>query len=125
MNLRSLMRPPLGLAVVAAVSVPYTSFADEPALEEIVVRSTPLQENPLEIAQPTSVLSGDELRRQIGASLGATLIRELGVSATFFGPSASQPVIRGLGGYRVQMLQDGAASLDVSGLSQDHAVAIE
>ena len=34
-------------------------------------------------------------------------------------------MIRGLGGYRVQALQDGLASLDVSRLSQDHAVTLE
>ena len=34
-------------------------------------------------------------------------------------------MIRGLGGYRVQTLQDGLASLDVAGLSQDHAVTVE
>jgi iron complex outermembrane receptor protein len=79
----------------------------------------------LEIAQPTSVLGGDELRRRGAASLGETLTGELGVSSTYFGPNASQPVIRGLGGYRVQVLQDGAASLDVSTLSQDHAVSVE
>ncbi len=95
------------------------------ALEEIVVTSSALRETALEIAQPASVLGGDELRRRIAASLGDTLAGELGVSSTYFGPSASQPVIRGLGGYRVQVLQDGAASLDVSTLSQDHAVSIE
>jgi iron complex outermembrane receptor protein len=94
-------------------------------LEEIIVTSSPLRESGLEVAQPTTVLSGDELRRQVAASLGDTLSSELGVNSTYFGPSASQPVIRGLGGYRVQVLQDGAASLDVSTLSQDHAVSVE
>jgi len=94
-------------------------------VEEIVVTSTALRESSLEVAQPTNVLSGDELRRQIAASIGDTLSGELGVNSSYFGPSASQPVIRGLGGYRVQVLQDGSASLDVSSLSQDHAVSVE
>lgn len=101
------------------------SFAQETHVEEVLVTSTALRENPLEIAQPTAVVSGDDLRRQVAASLGETLAGELGISSTYFGPSASQPVIRGLGGYRVQVLQDGAAALDVSSLSQDHAVSIE
>jgi iron complex outermembrane receptor protein len=103
----------------------FQAFGQETRLEEVVVTSTPLHENPLEIAQPASVLGGDELRRQVAASLGETLSGELGLSSTYFGPSASQPVIRGLGGYRVQVLQDGAATLDVSNLSQDHAVSVE
>lgn len=118
---------PLRCAVTSALSVVMCSVvgAQEARVEEVVVTSTALHENPLEVAQPTEVISGDELRRQIATSLGETLSGELGVSSTYFGPSASQPVIRGLGGYRVQVLQDGAAALDVSSLSQDHAVSIE
>lgn len=117
----------LRAAVASALSVAVCSVvvAQETRVEEVVVTSTALHENPLEVAQPTEVVSGDELRRQVAASLGETLSGELGVSSTYFGPSASQPVIRGLGGYRVQVLQDGAAALDASSLSQDHAVSIE
>jgi iron complex outermembrane recepter protein len=110
---------------VAALFVSQYSFAQESRTEEIVVTSTALRENPLEVAQPTTVVAGDELRRQISTSIGETLSQELGVSSTYFGPSASRPVIRGLGGDRVQVLQDGLASLDVSTLSQDHAVTLE
>ena len=100
-------------------------LAQESRTEEVVVTSTALRENPLEVAQPTTVVAGDELRRQIATSIGETLSQELGVSSTYFGPSASRPVIRGLGGDRVQVLQDGLASLDISTLSQDHAVTLE
>jgi iron complex outermembrane receptor protein len=101
------------------------AFGQETRIEEIVVTSTALRENPLETAQPILVLSGDKLRRETAASLGETLAGELGISSTYFGPSANRPVIRGLGGYRVQVLQDGAAALDISSLSQDHAVSVE
>lgn len=111
--------------VSAALLVNFSSFAQETRPEEIVVTSTALRETALEIAQPATVLSGDTLRRQIAASVGETIATEPGVSATYFGPSASRPVIRGLGGDRVLMLQDGISALDVSSLSQDHAVAIE
>lgn len=114
----------LRIAVVALL-VSHAAFAQESKTEEVVVTSTALRENPLEVAQPTTVVGGDELRRQIASSIGETLSSELGVSSTYFGPSASRPVIRGLGGDRVQVLQDGLASLDVSSLSQDHAVTLE
>lgn len=118
--------PSLRIAVAAVLgATAICPHAQESTVEQVVVTSTPLHENPLDVAQPTSVMAGDDLRRQIAASIGQTLSGELGVSSAYFGPSASQPVIRGLGGYRVQVLQDGAASLDVSSLSQDHAVAIE
>jgi iron complex outermembrane receptor protein len=110
---------------VAAMLVSQVALAQESKTEEVVVTSTALRENPLQIAQPATVVAGDELRRQIASSLGETLSSELGVSSTYFGPSASRPVIRGLGGDRVQVLQDGLAALDVSSLSQDHAVTLE
>ncbi len=111
-------------AALAALLVSPGTFAQESRTEEIIVTSTALRENPLEIAQPTQVVAGDELRRQIATSIGETLSKELGVSSTYFGPSASRPVIRGLGGDRVQVLQDGLAALDISTLSQDHAVTL-
>jgi len=110
---------------VATVLGAAAASAQETPLQEIVVTASPLRESPLDVAQPTDIVSGDDLRRQIESSIGETLSRELGVSSTYFGPSASRPVIRGLGGDRVQVLEDGLASLDVSGLSQDHAVSLE
>src|SRR5262245_4937544 len=117
----------LRAAVSAALSVcVFTkALSQETRVEEVVVTSTALRENPLDVAQPTTVVAGDELHGQVAASVGESLAGQLGVSSTYFGPSASQPVIRGLGGYRVQVLQDGAAALDVSSLSQDHAVSVE
>lgn len=119
------MRSSLCLAAASLCVVSVPVLAQETKVEEVIVTSSALRENPLEVAQPTAVIAGDDLRRQIAASLGETLSKELGVSSTYFGPTASRPVIRGLGGYRVQTLQDGLASLDVSGLSQDHAVTLE
>jgi iron complex outermembrane receptor protein len=110
---------------IAAMLVSPATFAQEAKTEEVVVTSTALRENPLEVAQPTTVLAGDDLRRQIEASIGETLSKELGISSTYFGPTASRPVIRGLSGNRVQVLQDGLESLDVSSLSPDHAVTLE
>ena len=75
------------------------------------------------ILSPNKVLSGDELQNKLAGSLGATLANELGVSATGFGSGASRPVIRGLDGPRVQILQNGLSVGDVSSISPDHAVA--
>lgn len=72
---------------------------------------------------PNKVLSGDELQNKLSGTLGATLANELGVSATGYGAGASRPVIRGLEGARVQILQNGLSVGDVSSISADHAVA--
>lgn len=74
--------------------------------------------------QPTSVLSGQELAKQLGASLGETLGNQAGVTARSFGPAPARPVIRGLDGDRVLILQDGQRMGDLSSQSGDHGVAI-
>ncbi|MFP5394192.1 MAG: TonB-dependent receptor, partial [Gammaproteobacteria bacterium] len=56
---------------------------------------------------------------------GETLSTELGVSASGFGAGASRPIIRGLEGARVKMLENGMTVADVSGLSNDHAVSAD
>lgn len=74
--------------------------------------------------QPTSVLSGQELTKQLESSLGATLENQPGISVRSFGPSPSRPVIRGLDGDRVQILQDGQRTGDLSSQSGDHGVSV-
>jgi iron complex outermembrane recepter protein len=86
------------------------------------ITSTGIQEGQ-GILTPSKVLSGGELQDKLGSSLGSTLANELGVSATGFGAGASRPVIRGLEGARVQILQNGLSVNDVSSISADHAVA--
>lgn len=44
------------------------------------------------------------------------------MAATQFGPGASRPVIRGQGGPRVRVLNNGIDSFDAAGVSPDHAV---
>ena len=93
--------------------------------EEIVVTASPELRSTYEIAQPTSVLSGEDLQRQIQPTLGETLSREPGVTSTFFGQGASRPVIRGLGGDRIRVLESGIGAGDASTTSPDHAVSID
>jgi iron complex outermembrane recepter protein len=114
---------PVAAAVVLCLGFS-CAYADETVLKEVVVTAS-LGKNLLDVAQPASVLSGDDLARQLAGSLGETLSRQLGVSSTYFGSTASRPVLRGLGGYRVQTLQDGIATLDVGNLSDDHAVTLD
>jgi iron complex outermembrane recepter protein len=71
-----------------------------------------------------SVLDEAELTREVRQSIGETLARQPGVSATSFGPTASAPVLRGLSGDRVRVLTDGIGTLDLSSSGPDHAVAI-
>nr|WP_315481827.1 TonB-dependent receptor [uncultured Undibacterium sp.] len=119
----SLQRTLLAAAVCAA----FTPFgAQAQSTTTVTVSANPLgKEESLQILSPTKILSGSELRSKIGSSLGETLGSELGVSASGFGAGASRPIIRGLEGPRVKILQNGMSVADVSGLSNDHAVASE
>jgi iron complex outermembrane recepter protein len=85
---------------------------------------SPEPRSQFEAYQPTSVLVGQELGKQLQMSLGATLENQPGVAARSFGPAPSRPVIRGLDGDRVQILQDGQRMGDLSSQSGDHGVAI-
>lgn len=77
-----------------------------------------------DILSGTSVVTGEELTRNMRSTIGETLARQPGVSATSFGPNASRPILRGFQGERVRILTDGIGSFDVSNTSVDHAVAI-
>ena len=76
-----------------------------------------------EVYQPTAVLAGQELAKQLEMSLGATLENQPGVASRSFGPAPARPVIRGLDGDRVQILQDGQRMGDLSSQSGDHGVS--
>ncbi|MCM0606577.1 MAG: TonB-dependent receptor [Xanthomonadaceae bacterium] len=78
-----------------------------------------------EFVPTISDLSGRKLERRKQNTLGETLSREAGVSSSFFGPNASRPVIRGLDGERIRILQNGVGTLDASGTSPDHAVSAD
>ena len=91
-------------------------------MQEIVV--TGFRRPRTEVLSGTSVISGAELTRELRPTIGETLARQPGVSATSFGPNASRPVLRGFQGERVRVLTDGIGSLDASNTSVDHAVAV-
>jgi iron complex outermembrane recepter protein len=98
---------------------------DPVTLQNVLVTAHPYARSQTEIAQPTSVLAGRQLALRQTASLGELLAGEPGVSSTWFGPGASRPIIRGLGGDRLRVLQNGIGLLDVSVTSPDHAVALD
>jgi iron complex outermembrane receptor protein len=109
-----------------AQTPPAATTSDTTTLPAVVVTATPFgNDENSEILAPATVLTGDELRNKLGNSLGDTLSHELGVSASAFGAGASRPIIRGMEGPRVKILQNGMSILDASSLSNDHAVGGE
>lgn len=118
-----LLLPGLGLAQTGAASS--ASAADNVHLDDIVVTASPLARAPDEISAPASVLAGAALTQRQQPSLGETLAGLPGVDSTYFGPGASRPVIRGLGGDRIRVLTGGVGTIDASVVSPDHAVSLD
>ena len=91
----------------------------------MIVTGTVDPKTTFDLAQGASSLSGHALLLQQQDTLGETLASTPGVNSTYYGPGASRPIIRGLGGDRVRMLQDSVGSLDLSNISPDHNVSVE
>jgi iron complex outermembrane receptor protein len=94
-------------------------------LEEIQVNSTISKKDLSTNAKPVAAINKDALRLKDTTSLGSALQDELGVNASAFGQAASRPVIRGLGGDRVRILENGVGTNDVSSTSPDHPVNVD
>lgn len=106
----------------APAPAPRRGVYHAPEAPEIVV--TGFARNRADVLSGTSVLTGDELTRDVRTTIGESLAHQPGVSATSYGPNASRPVLRGFQGERIRVMTDGIGSLDVSNTSVDHAVAI-
>lgn len=112
------------LTVAAAAVTGLTVTVDPEMHFQEVLSVSPNARSQFEAFQPTSVLGGAELTRQVESSLGATLDQQPGVASRSLGPGPSRPVIRGLDGDRVLILQDGQRTGDLSSQSGDHGVTV-
>ena len=94
--------------------------ANPERLQEVTVTGNALGN--AEGIQAVQILQGEELMINGQSTLGETLALTPGVSSSYFGPNASRPIIRGMDGDRIKILNNSASSHDVSALSNDHAV---
>ncbi|MEM7252499.1 MAG: TonB-dependent receptor [Pseudomonadota bacterium] len=122
----ALRQQALGLVFVVGISVPSTALGQNTIeLDRVTVTGNTEEVERVGPVRGVSTLSGADLRVKTGGTLGETLGGELGVHNASFGPSVGLPVLRGLTGSRVRVMQDGIASHDVSTVSADHASSIE
>ena len=101
-------------AIIAPAAVAQTSEPAAPEtpaavtqLEDIIVTANPLRRSADDLVQPVDVIAGSELDRKRKATIGETLEGELGISSADFGPGVGRPVIRGQGGARVLVMENG------------------
>lgn len=116
------------LLPLLASRLPAQSASPQPQateLGEVVVTGSPLARTLFEQAQPVTVLTGEALQQNLQPTLGETLSNTPGVRSSYFGPAASRPIIRGLDGDRIRVLQNGVNTIDASATSVDHAVSFD
>jgi iron complex outermembrane recepter protein len=91
--------------------------------EEVIVTGSPFGRNIQ--YQPAQALNRELLQQKAAPSLGEILDGSPGVSNRSFGSAPSRPVIRGLDGDRVLVIQNGERMGDLSGTAVDHAVSLD
>lgn len=101
------------------------SQKDENEIEKLVITATPFGRTILESTTPVSVLAGEELQQNLAPTLGETLKNLPGVNSSYYGPVSSTPIIRGLNGPRIKIVQNGLDSSDASRVGPDHVVSTE
>ncbi|MBT8152079.1 MAG: TonB-dependent receptor [Gammaproteobacteria bacterium] len=99
------------------------TVAETQTIEEVIVYSHPLSGESLSLA--VDKLEGDELHRRRAANIGTTLAKQPGIHSAQFASAVGRPVIHGLSGPRVRIMEDRIDTLDVSVTSGDHAVAVD
>ena len=90
---------------------------------EIVSRS--LSSGNAHLEDASTRLSGSNLRDNLAVTLGETLRDLPGFSLRSMGSAPGRPVLRGLGGERLLILENGECAGDLSSQSADHAVTID
>ncbi len=96
--------------------------ADDVLIEDLIVEAHPLSDG--ELAQSAAVLDEEDIARTTGIAIGDVLSEVVGVQSASFGPRVGRPVINGLRGTRVLVVENDQDTMDFSSLP-DHAVTIE
>lgn len=95
------------------------------SLPDLVVTGSVVARAVNEVLRPTSVFAGEDLQRRLAGTLAETLSSEPGLAVSSMGPGSAHPVIRGLSGDRILMLEDGERVGDEFASGPDHATALD
>jgi iron complex outermembrane receptor protein len=102
-----------------------TSHLHAEPIDEIIVLSSPFQKTSDKTLSTVDVLSGRNLENISDLALGGALSALPGVSNASFGPAVGQPIIRGLGGYRIDTLVHHMPLGDIAGAGNDHVNGLD
>lgn len=115
LNKLTTRRLPLAASLL---SLSCSTFAQE--IEEIIITSSLIDASAEAISNPLHVIDGQSIATDASQSIGASLADLVGVSSSDYGAAVGQPIIRGMSGSRVKILNNGVVVRDVSGLGPDH-----
>ena len=79
----------------------------------------------LQVFNTVTTIDSVEIAREAPSSIAEALENEPGIASRSFGPGASRPVIRGFGGDRVLIIEDGIRTGDLSATSDHHGMTID
>lgn len=91
--------------------------------EEILITASLLQR--ITRYQPVRSYHPTEVQQRNTTSIGTLLDGEPGVAMRSMGPAPARPVVRGMDGERIQVLQNGMKMGDISSTAHDHAVILD
>ena len=106
------------LALMVSALLTLNIYADD--VEEVVLTSALTSQSASDLKDPLHVVDGDDVATGGIQSLGETVDELLGVHAADFGAAVGQPVVRGMSGSRVRVLENGVVVRDVAALGPDH-----
>lgn len=114
-------------AAISSLTVSPAVLAEsQMELGHLVVTSDPFGDRVADdLINSVTVIADEELARRQSNTMGETLDGLPGITNSDFGPGVGRPVVRGLTGSRVQVLNNGLRVVDVAGEGADHNIAID
>ena len=122
---------------LAAASRSITVIAGETVTADFALSLSPVREEvtvttpavgaaaTLQTFNAVTTVDSLQIAREAPNTIGEALEHEPGVANRSFGPGASRPVIRGFGGDRVLIIEDGIRTGDLSATSDHHGMTID
>ena len=101
--------------LIIILSISGYTFAQD--VEEVVTSALADQS---QIENPLHLVKSDDLESEPTTSLGEALDGLTGVGSADYGAAIGQPIIRGMSGARIKVLNNGLVVRDVAGIGADH-----
>ena len=109
--------------LTALFAVPALLLAQD--IEEVTVSSAFLDGDVSSINNPIHVIQYSDFSKKGVSTLAASIDTLLGVSNQDYGASVGQPIIRGMSGNRVKVLNNGLVVRDVAIMGADHPIEVD